>query len=36
MRLEEIIGIVKEYFFLALIALIVLGIIFFLHVFHCL
>ncbi|KON68879.1 hypothetical protein AKG34_08815 [Peribacillus butanolivorans] len=33
MRLEEIIGIVKEYFFLALIAVILLGIIFFLMYF---
>ena len=33
MRLQEIIGIVREYFFLALIAVIVLGIIFFLGYF---
>ena len=33
MRLEEIIGIVREYFSLALIALIALGIIFFLGYF---
>ncbi|WHY86776.1 VanZ family protein [Neobacillus novalis] len=33
MRLQEIIGIVREYFFLALIALIVLGIIFFIGYF---
>ena len=33
MRLQEIIGIVREYFFLALIAVIALGIIFFLGYF---
>lgn len=33
MRLEEIIGIVRQYFYLALVALIVLGVIFFLAYF---